>query len=61
MMPTRRAPARQDLSDGDGIEIGEGDVCLDEGCADDWNDGAEMLAGCKFRNNTAIAGVGGNL
>ncbi len=47
--------------DGDGVEIGEGDVGLLERGADDGNDGAEMLAAGQFGDDSAIAGVGGDL
>jgi len=47
--------------DGDGIEIVEGNICLGKGGADDWDDGAEMLAAGQFGNHSAVAGVGGDL
>ncbi len=47
--------------DSDGVKVVERDAGLGDGSADDWNDGAKMLAGRKFRNDSAIAGVGGDL
>src|ERR1700690_70359 len=47
--------------DGDGVEVGEGGVGLHQCGADDGNDGAEMLAGGEFRDDAAVAGVGGDL
>ena len=46
---------------GDGIKVGEGDVGLREGGADDGDDGTEMFAAGQFRNHPAIAGVGSDL
>ena len=47
--------------DGDGVEIGEGDVGLGECGADHGNNGAEMLAASQLGNDASIAGVGGDL
>ena len=46
---------------GDGVEVGEGDAGLGERGADDRDDGAEMLAGGQFGDDSAISGVGGDL
>ena len=46
---------------GDGVEIGEGDVGLGESGADDGDDGAEVLAAGEFGNDSAVASVGGDL
>ena len=47
--------------DGDGVEVGEGDVGLGQGGAHDGDDGAEMLAAGQLGDDSAIAGVGGDL
>ena len=47
--------------DGDGVEIGEGQVRFSERGADHGNDGAEMLAAGQLRNDAAVARVGGDL
>ena len=47
--------------DGDGVEIGEGDVGLGQRGADHGNDGAEMLAAGQLRHHAAVAGVRGDL
>ena len=47
--------------DGDGIEIGEADVGLGEGGADDGNDGAKMLAAGQLGDDSAVGRVGGDL
>ena len=46
---------------GDGIEIGEGNVGLGQCCADYGNDGAKMLAAGQLGDDSAVAGVGGDL
>ena len=45
------------LSDGDGVEIVQGDVRLVDGFADDWDDLAEMFAGGKFGDDPAVFAV----
>jgi hypothetical protein len=45
------------LGDGDGVEIGEGDFCLVERFADDWDDFAEMLARGELGNYAAVFAV----
>ena len=47
--------------DGNGVEAGKGDAGIRQRGADDGNDGAEMLAGGQFWNDSAITGVGGDL
>ena len=46
---------------GDGVEVGKSDVGLREGGADDGDDGAEMFATGEFGDDSAVAGVGGDL
>ena len=47
--------------DGDGVKVGKGDASLGKGSADDRDDGAEMLAGGQFGDDSTVAGVGGDL
>ena len=47
--------------DGDGVEVGESDFGLGEGGADDGDNGAQMLAAGQLGDDSAIAGVGGDL
>lgn len=47
--------------DGDGIEIGEGEVGLCKRGTDDGDDGAEVLAAGQLGDDTAVAGMGGDL
>lgn len=48
-------------SDGDRVEIGEGDVGLDEGGAYYGDDSAEMLAAGQLGDNSTVTGVRGDL
>src|SRR5450631_1731818 len=48
-------------SDGDRVQIGKGDVGLNEGGAHYGDDSAEMFAAGQLGDNSAIAGVGGDL
>ncbi len=42
---------------GYGVEVGEGDVCFGDGCADYGDDVAEVLAGGEFGDYSAVVGV----
>jgi hypothetical protein len=46
---------------GDGVKAGEGDASLCECGAYDGDDGAEMLAAGQLWDDSAVAGVGGDL
>jgi hypothetical protein len=56
-----RASQSGTVGDGDGVKVGEGDVGLRQGGANDGDDGAEMLAGSELGDYSAITGVGGYL
>src|SRR5580658_6992666 len=45
----------------DGVEVGEGDAGLGKRSADDRNDGAQMLARGQLGDDSAVAGMGGDL
>ena len=47
--------------DGDGVEVRKRKAGFGEGCADDGNNGAKMLAAGKLRNDSAVTRVGCNL
>ena len=47
--------------DCDGVDVGKGDAGFGKGSANDRNDGAKVFAAGKFRNDSAIAGMGGDL
>ena len=49
------------VGDGDGVEVGEGDTWPWQGGADDGDDGAEVLAGGEFGDDSAVVGVEGDL
>ena len=50
----KRAGETRAFGDGDGVEIGEGDVGSRHGLADHRDDVAKMFAGREFRDNATI-------